>query len=82
MKVRIYHMMVLVDDESATVRFTPRNRLGRAVLEPVHNLAVPRLNMQVFEQKTSRSTKRNSITMSARRSFGARNRAFEAGGRL
>ena len=32
--------------------------------------------MQVFERKTSRSTKRNSITMSARRSFVAKNLAW------
>lgn len=38
--------------------------------------------MQVFERKTSRSTKRNSITMSARRSFTAKNIAFSGRGKI
>ncbi len=48
----------------------------KTFLEPVHHLAVPVLKMQVFERETSRSTKRNSITLSARRSFVAETQAF------
>jgi hypothetical protein len=38
----------------------------------VQHLAVPSMNMQVFERKTSQNTRRNTITPRARRSVVAK----------
>jgi len=59
-----------------------KNNVSKKHLDPVQNLVVPILKMQVFERKTSRSTKRNSITVSVRRSLVAKNLAFSGRGKI
>jgi hypothetical protein len=55
---------------------------GDEPLESVQHLAVPSLNMQVFERKTSRSTRRNSITPRVRRSVVAKHIACSGWGKM
>jgi hypothetical protein len=50
--------------------------------EPVYNLVVPDFKTTVFERKTSRSLKRNDITLKARRNFVAKNRGFKMWGKI
>ncbi len=56
-------------------------KTGYSFKEPIHYLAVPTLEVQVFERKTRRSPKRTASTLRTSGSFVAKNLHFQGGGR-
>ena len=58
------------------------NVFTRNILESVRDLTVSIPKIQVFRRKTSRSAKRNTITVRARRGFATKNMTFSGWGKI